>query len=317
VRQILSFASGVAGRRVELQVRPLVEEIEQISNDTFLKHIQVETNVAVDIWSVLGDPTQLHQVLLNLCVNARDAMPGGGKLTISAKNVALDEQYAGLNLEAKPGPYVVLQVKDTGSGMSREVAEKIFDPFYTTKEVGKGTGLGLSSSLGIVKSHGGFIRVASEPGRGTTFDVYLPALKEISAEAAAELAVEMPRGHGELILVVDDELAVRQITQQTLNAFGYRVILASDGAEAVAIYVRQGAEIAAVLTDMKMPIMDGPSTIQALSSLNPAVRIIGASGLAVANLVAQATQLGVKHFLEKPYSLESLLKVLKDVLSQR
>jgi len=315
VRQVLSFARGVEGRRMDVQVRHLVQEIEKLANDTFLKNIQVRTFVPFDLWTVLGDPTQLHQVLLNLCVNARDAMPGGGKLTISARNITLDEHYAALHLEARPGPYVLLQVKDSGTGMPPEVIKKIFDPFYTTKDLGKGTGLGLSTSLGIVKSHGGFIRVYSEVGEGATFEVYLPAQKEISPGAAAQLAAELPRGHGELILVVDDEISVRQITQQTLGAFGYRVVLAVDGVEAVAIYARERAEIAAVITDMAMPVMDGPATIEVLRRMNPAVRIIAASGLAGQGRVTDAMNLGVKHFLPKPYTAETLLKALRDVLS--
>jgi PAS domain S-box-containing protein len=319
VRQVLSFARGVEGRRMEVQIKHLVREIEKIANDTFLKHIQVRTIIPADLWTVLGDPTQLHQVLLNLCVNARDAMPAGGTLTISAENLTIDAHYAGLSLnhEAQAGPYVFLQVKDNGTGMPPGIIAKIFDPFFTTKEIGKGTGLGLSTSLGILKSHGGFIRVQSEPGKGTTFQIYLPAQTETSPAAAAEQAAEMPRGTGELILVVDDEASVRQITQQTLEAFGYRVVLAVDGAEAVATYARQNPEIAVVLTDMMMPVMDGPATIQVLRKMNPAVRIIAASGLAANGDATQATILGVKHFLPKPYTAETLLKTLKQVLEEK
>jgi CheY-like chemotaxis protein len=260
----------------------------------------------------MGDPTQLHQVLMNLCVNARDAMPNGGTLTISAENLNVDAHYAGLNLEAKSGPYVFIQVEDSGSGIPPGMVEKIFDPFFTTKEVGKGTGLGLSTSLAIVKSHGGFLRVYSEVGKGTKFQINLPARTGASAGTDAEIAIEMPRGHGELILVVDDELSVRQITQQTLEAFGYEVIVASDGAEAMAIYAQRGAEIAVVITDMMMPVMDGPATIQMLRKINPAVRIIAASGLSASN---QISSLGVKHFLPKPYTAETLLKVLQETLA--
>jgi PAS domain S-box-containing protein len=315
VRQVLSFARGVEGRRMEVQIRHLVQDIEKIANDTFLKHIQVRTIIPNDLWTVLGDPTQLHQVLLNLCVNARDAMPNGGTLTISAENLTLDAHYAGLNLEAKPGPYVFLQVKDSGTGVPPEAMEKIFDPFFTTKEVGKGTGLGLSTSLGIVKSHGGFIQVDSELEKGTKFRIYLPAQTEASPATVAERAAEMPRGRGELILVVDDEASVRQITQQTLEAFGYRVVVASDGPDAVAVFARQGAEIAAVLTDMTMPVMDGLATIQVLRKMNPKVPIIAASGLSASDHVAKVAGLGVKHFLPKPYTAEILLKTLKEVLS--
>ena len=316
VRQVLSFARGVEGRRMELTVRHLVQDIVKIANDTFLKHIQIRTNLPDDLWTVLADPTQLHQVLLNLCVNARDAMPDRGTLTISALNIQMDTHYAGLDLAAKPGPYILLQIEDTGTGIPPEVIEKIFDPFFTTKEVGKGTGLGLSTSLAIVQSHGGFIRAYSEPGKGTTFKVYLPAQTDPSeaALAIATSAAEMPRGHGELVLVVDDEESVRQITKQTLEAFGYRVELASEGAEAVAIYARRGADIAVILTDMTMPVMDGAATIRVLRRINPAVRIIAASGLSANVNLATTTNLGIKHFLPKPFPAEVLLRVLREIL---
>jgi PAS domain S-box-containing protein len=315
VSQVLSFARGVEGRRMEVQIKHLVSGVEKIANDTFLKHVLVQTIVPPDLWTVLGDPTQLHQVLLNLCVNARDAMPDGGTLTISAENLLLDAHYAGLNPEAQPGPYIALHVEDTGTGMPPDVIQKIFDPFFTTKELGKGTGLGLSSSMAIVKSHRGFLRVYSEPGNGTKFIVYLPAETEISQAAAVVLEAEIPRGEGELILVVDDEDSVRQITRQTLEAFGYRVILACDGVEAVEIYTAQAAEIAAVLTDMMMPIMDGPATIHVLRKMNPAAKIICASGLAANSQLAESASLGVKHFLPKPYSAETLLKILRQILT--
>ena len=254
-------------------------------------------------------------MLLNLCVNARDAMPDGGTLTISAENVSLDAQYAGLNLEAKPGPYAFLQVEDSGTGMPPEIEDKIFDPFFTTKEIGKGTGLGLSTSLAIVKSHGGFIRVSSELGAGTKFKVYFPAQTEASGAVEAELAVEMPRGAGELALVVDDESAVREVTRQTLEAFGYRVLLAADGADAIAAYTTQGPEIAAVVMDMMMPTMDGPATIRVLRKLNPKLAIIATSGHSESSQRAQVSSLHVKHFLPKPYTAEALLKVLRDALT--
>jgi PAS domain S-box-containing protein len=317
VGQVLSFARGVEGRRMEVQVKHLLREVAKIVNDTFLKHIQVRVIIPHNLATVAGDPTQLHQVLLNLCVNARDAMPDGGTLTIAAESLVVDAHYAGLSLhsEAKPGSYILIRVKDSGTGMPREVLEKAFDPFFTTKEIGKGTGLGLSTSLAIIKSHGGFIHVYSEPGKGTEFKIYLPAQTENSPAVAAERDAEMPHGHGELILVVDDEAAVREITQRTLESYGYRALLAAEGTEAVAIYGQQRAEIAVVLTDMMMPLMDGPTAIQILRRMNPAVRIIGASGLSDEDHVAHATSLGVKHFLPKPYTAETLLVTLRQVLA--
>jgi PAS domain S-box-containing protein len=313
VRQVLSFARGVEGRKMEVQIKHLIGEIEKIANDTFFKHIQVETSVDRELWTVLGDPTQLHQVVLNLCVNARDAMPNGGKLHITAENAALDAHYSGMNLDAKPGLYVLIRVEDNGAGMPPNIIEKIFDPFFTTKEIGKGTGLGLSTSLAIIKSHGGFLRVYSELGKGTKFHVYVPAQIQPITHTDVEIAVELPRGHGELILVVDDEVSIRLITQQTLEAFGYRVLLATDGAEAVALYAGRGTEIAAVLTDMMMPVMDGPATILVLRRMNPALPIIAASGLTANG--QSAAGLGVQKFLPKPYTAETLLSALKQVLT--
>ena len=315
VRQLLSFARGVEVQRMQVQVRHLIQDIEKVTNETFLKNIQIHTRVPKDLWTITGDPTQIHQVLLNLCVNARDAMPTGGTLNISAENIVLDEQYAGLILDARPGPYVFIQIEDTGTGMSQSVLDNIFDPFFTTKEIGKGTGLGLSTSLAIIKSHDGFIRVYSEPNRGTKFKVYLPAITEEQVlESVAEMDSKLPRGNGELILVVDDEASVRQITQQTLDAFGYSVLLAGDGAEAVSIFVQHKEKIRAVVTDMMMPILDGPATIQVLRRIDPGVRIIAASGLSQNGHVEHALRLGVQHFLPKPYTAQTLLKTLRDVL---
>ncbi len=228
----------------------------------------------------------------------------------------LDAHHAARNPDAKPGPHVLLQVEDTGTGMSPAIVEKIFDPFFTTKEVGKGTGLGLSTSLAIVKSHGGFIRVSSEPGKGTTFEVYLPAQAAAPHEAAAKAAAELPRGRGELILVVDDEASIRAITKATLERFGYRTLLASDGAQGVALYETRHDEIAAVLTDMTMPVMDGPTAVGHMRRIDPAVRVIAMSGLAISGEAARARARGldVQHFIPKPYTAETLLMALRQTL---
>ncbi|MEP6671308.1 MAG: PAS domain S-box protein [Chthoniobacter sp.] len=315
VQQVLSFARGVEGQRLIVQPKHLLKEIRKIVADAFPKNIELKVAQKTDLWNVLGDPTQLHQVLLNLCVNARDAMLDGGRITITAENLPVDEQYASMHHDAHAGPHVVLQVQDNGSGMPASLLEKIFDPFFTTKELGKGTGLGLSTSLAIVKSHGGFIQVSSELGRGSTFKIHLPAHQD-ALEAPADVSHgDLPRGQGELIMVVDDEASIRTVTQQTLEAFGYRVVLAADGVDAVAVYAQQQADIAAVITDMMMPIMDGPATIQVLVKINPLVKIIAASGLSSQGQIAKGNWPGVKDFLPKPYTTEVMLHTLAQVLA--
>ncbi|HEY4282791.1 MAG TPA: ATP-binding protein, partial [Chthoniobacterales bacterium] len=313
VRQLLSFARGVEGRKMELQVGHLIREIEKLTNDTFLKDIQVETDVADNVCPVVGDPTQIQQVLLNLCVNARDAMPDGGRIYISAENVTLDRKHIDTNPDAKPGPYVLLKVTDTGTGIRPGIIDKIFDPFFTTKEIGKGTGLGLSTSLAIIKSHGGFIQVHSKMKQGTSFEIYLPAKTDLSRSRDAEIDAELQRGNGELVMIVDDEAEVREIMQQSLEMFGYRAIVASGGDEAAMIFATRHSEIDVVITDMMMPVMNGPVTIQVLRTINPTVRIIATSGLSAKE---QADRLGVKHFLMKPYTTEILLMELKLILAE-
>ncbi|MHB1078384.1 MAG: PAS domain S-box protein [Prosthecobacter sp.] len=314
VQQVLSFARGVEGRQLAVQMGRLLREIEKIANETFLKNIQVRSSIQTDLWGVQGDSTQLHQVLLNLCVNARDAMPNGGMLKLSASNVVLDEQCGVLSPDAKPGRHVLIEVEDSGAGMPHDVLERIFEPFFTTKETGKGTGLGLSTTLAIIKGHQGFLRVQSEIGEGSKFQVYLPANDSSDMQQDTPSETTLPRGNGEWVLVVDDEDTVRQIISQTLQAFGYRVLLAADGVEASTIFTARQEEIAVVLTDMMMPVMDGLATIQVLMRLNPQVRIIAASGLGVKDMVARAMGAGVKHFIPKPYSAETLLKTLAEVL---
>ncbi|MDT5272905.1 MAG: two-component system, cell cycle sensor histidine kinase and response regulator CckA [Acidobacteriota bacterium] len=314
VRQVLSFARGVEGERVMLQPKHLVKEVIKILKDTLPKSIEIKFDVASDLWPISADATQIHQVLMNLCVNARDAMPGGGELFVRAENVTLDDNFVRMHIEAKPGKFVMISVADTGCGMSPEVAGRIFEPFFTTKGIGKGTGLGLSTALTIVRSHGGFAYVYSEPRKGAQFSIYLPAIESAVAERVERKRLDLPVGRGELILVVDDEEAIRQITKGMLETFNYRVLTASDGTEAVALYAQHREEVAAVLTDMMMPFMDGPATIRALQKMNPKVRIIAASGLGASDKAAEAASVGVHTFLPKPFTAEKLLKTLAGLL---
>jgi CheY-like chemotaxis protein len=317
VRQVLSFARGIEGERIEIQTKHLLMDLESIIRDTFPKDIRLQFAVSSNPWTILGDPTQIHQILLNLCVNARDAMPHGGRLSIAAENAVLDEHYAAMNLQAKPGNYVNIAVTDTGEGIPPEIIEKIFEPFFTTKEVGKGTGLGLSTVIAIVKSHGGFVNVYSEPGKGTTFKVYLPAIDAPSREASQQRGeASLPRGSGEMILLVDDEPSLSIVASQTLQAFGYRVLCATDGADAVAVYLAHRNEVAVILTDMMMPVMDGPAMIHALRRVNPEVKIIATSGLNANYGLTKLADMRIKHFLTKPYTADTLLKTLRVVLEE-
>jgi len=316
VRQVLAFARGVEGKKILLNPVHILHDIENVIRDTFPKNIDFNLDARRDIWSVEADPTQLNQVFTNLCVNARDAMPNGGGLNLAIENVVLDQMYADMNTDAAPGDYVMITVEDTGSGIPADIRDKIFEPFFTTKEIGKGTGLGLSTTAGIVRSHGGFIRVYSEMGKGTSFKVYLHANASKEAEEAAGEVTPLPRGNGETVLVVDDEERMRAAVQSTLERFGYRVMLANNGAEAVASYVQNREGIAIVLTDMAMPIMDGPATIVALKALNPKVKIIASGGLATESDTARVIEAGVKQFVPKPYTAETLLTALAEALQQ-
>ena len=314
VKQVLSFARGAEGQRAVFQPRHILREVEKILRHTLPKGVEIATSLPEALWPVVGDTTQLYQVFMNLCVNAVDAMPRGGELTLTAENAVLDENYASMHLEAKPGRYVLLRVADTGVGIPPEVLDKVFDPFFTTKEPGKGTGLGLSTTLTIVKGHGGFVSVYSEVGKGTEFQVYLPAAESEYAQAGEPEPGELPTGQGELILVIDDEASFRQITRATLETFGYRVLTAADGAEAVALFANHPGEVRAVVTDLMMPIMDGAATIRALKKLNPQVRIMAVSGLAGNGKTAGAAALGVSAFLQKPYTADRLLRTLRTLL---
>jgi hypothetical protein len=314
VRQVLSFARGIEGEHAEIQPKHLIREIEQLIRETFPKTIEVGSQIPKDLLPVIGDATQLHQVLMNLCVNARDAMPEGGILTLSAENVELDETYARMHVEARPIRYVALKVEDTGTGMAPGIIEKIFDPFFTTKEPGKGTGLGLSTTHSIAKGHGGFINVYSEVGKGSAFKVYIPAADQGQVDRAEKVQEGIPMGEGELILVADDEASVREITKQILESYGYQVLLAKDGTEAVVHYAEKRGQVQVVFTDMMMPFMDGAATIRALRKIDPGVKIIATSGLATSGQAKEAAGLGVDAFLSKPYTAEALLGTLRNVL---
>ncbi|MCX9087939.1 MAG: PAS domain S-box protein [Candidatus Methanoperedens sp.] len=313
IKQVLSFARGVEGERNPLQAKHVIAEIEKVAKETFPRNIEIQTNIEKDLFTISGDATQLHQVIMNLSVNARDVMQDGGVLSITASNFFIDENYARMHKEAKVGSYVIISVSDTGSGIPPRIVDRIFEPFFTTKEFGKGTGLGLSTALAIVRSHGGFINVYSEIGKGTTFKVYLPAVKtEIQKE---EEQLKLYIGHGELILVAEDEGSIREITSSTLETYGYKVLTSSDGAEAVALYAQNKDKVKVVLMDMMMPVMDGYASIRAIRKINPEVKIIAVSGLAEKDKLAKIGSSHAKAFLPKPYTAEKLLKTIHEIIS--
>ena len=313
VQQFLAFARGTGcGRYGPLQLETLLARAEQVLRYTFPKSIAIERLVGQSLWTVRGDDTQLFQMLINLCVNARDAMPGGGTLRLAASNVMLRKEGPRPHSDARPGPYVLLQVSDSGCGIAPEVLSRIFDPFFTTKEIGKGTGLGLSTALAIARSHGACLGVESTPGRGSRFSLYLP-VTDAEPRPEPELQGTLLPGRGELILLVDDEDSIRDVVGVTLETFGYRVLGAAGGAEALRLYGQHGQEVGVVLVDLMMPVMDGLATIRALTALDPAVRIIAVSGTLPPTL-AQAPELQRVTFLHKPYRAQRLLEVLRTLL---
>ncbi|WP_448561582.1 response regulator [Trichothermofontia sp.] len=311
VKQILSFARGVEGKRVSLQVEHLLIEVRRMLQQTLPKSIEIQLDIAPQLWPVFADATQLHQVWMNLCVNARDAMPDGGILKIAAANCEVDEAMARRYLDAQVGRYVVVSVADTGIGMPASILNRVFDPFFTTKPVGKGTGLGLSAVMGIVKSHGGFIDVVSEVHKGSEFRIFLPASQPSSPPAQDSLAPLL--GHQELILVVDDETAICEITKATLETYNYRVLTANDALSAIALVAEYQDQLQGILIDLMMPVMDGLSTIPLIRHLRPNLAIVAMSGLGASEPTLQAEKLGVQYFLPKPFTTKELLEVLYQV----
>ena len=307
------------GERIPIQPNHIAREIKQIVHETFPKSVEFELQLAADLWTITGDPTQLHQVLLNLCVNARDAMPKGGKLSIQMENMMLDETYAGMNPEARPGPYVCIKVRDTGTGIPKEIQDKIFDPFFTTKEPGKGTGLGLSTTLAIVKSHGGFIHCHSEAGQGQHDSrfIFPPTPRPAAAENATAEESRLPRGHNELVLVVDDEEAIRKLAQKALERFGYRVLLAADGAEAVSLYASPAAGNRRGHHRHGHAGHGWPGHHCGAQSHQSGCQNLGSTGLASEGGMAKAKDAGVRHFIPKPYTAETMLNTLHEVLNAK
>ncbi|HXG94888.1 MAG TPA: PAS domain S-box protein [Blastocatellia bacterium] len=317
VRHILQFAKGTVGEFISFQPQHLLKEIVKMLKETLPKKIEIGCRIARDLWAITGDPTQIHQIVMNICLNASDAMPFGGKLVIKAENVYLNEKGERVEVGAAADRYVAISISDTGVGIPEQIRDKIFEPFFTTKPQGKGTGLGLSTVLRIVKAHKGFLDVQSDVGKGTRLDVYLPAAASSEARSIIESRNKIKFGKGESLLVVDDEAAIREVTRSTLELYGYRVLTARNGNEAVRLYAAKKNKIAAVLLDLMMPHMDGVVTIHRLREINPHVKIVVSTGMKAALDSLQVNGERLSGFIEKPYRAEELLQLLSKVLNRR
>jgi two-component system cell cycle sensor histidine kinase/response regulator CckA len=317
IRQVLSFARGVEGKRVVVDLVRTLTDLDAFGREALPSNITLTMRVPKTLWHTVGDPTQLLQVLVNLITNARDALPQGGTITISARDAELNDEYASVSHLASPGRYIAIDVEDDGTGMTADVVDKAFEPFFTTKAPGSGTGLGLASSLAIIRAHGGYMQVYSEPGHGSRFQLHLVAADDESmkpAESDREAVTAMPLGNGENILVVDDEEAIRQLTRQTLESFGYATLGASNGVEALVVLAEADPAVDLVLTDMMMPVMDGAALAAELAKLHPNLPIIAMSGLNANGGVARAAVAGVDHFLSKPFTTATLMGSVADAL---
>ncbi|HSH94019.1 MAG TPA: response regulator [Roseimicrobium sp.] len=315
VQQILSFARGLSGEHTPLNIERLVDEMASLAHDTFPKSIRIEVTAGQGVAMVKGDATQLHQVLLNLSINARDAMPLGGLLKIDLANVMVDQ--AGQQRLRAPavGRYVRIRVSDTGLGMPPELLTRIFEPFFTTKETGKGTGLGLSTVNVIIKSHNGVLEVDSKVNQGTVFDIYLPSTETVESLTQVPASGRSLSGNGELILLVDDEAAILEINKTTLESFDYAVLTARNGMEAMALYEQNRLKIRLVLTDMMMPVMDGFTLVQRLRELDPETKIVCLTGFASHTRLGKIQELHTQGLLNKPYTMEQLLLSIRAVIN--
>jgi PAS domain S-box-containing protein len=314
-RQLLTFSRKVESKLQPMDVNRRVEQVKELLARTIPKMIEIELRLADDLKIVDADPTQIEQVLMNLAVNAKDAMPEGGKLFIETRNVSLDKGYCDTHLGVKPGDYVLLMVSDTGYGMDQETLEHIFEPFFTTKGVGRGTGLGLAMVYGIVKSHNGYITCYSEIGHGTTFKIYLPTVEE-APEVPRDRVERLPEGGTETILLVDDEESVRELGKEMLETVGYHVLTCSDGEEAMGLYTQRMGDIHLVLLDLIMPGMGGKSCLDALLRLDPRVKVLIASGYSVNGRLEDTLRSGARGFISKPYELRELLQRVRDILDE-
>jgi len=311
----------IFSRKVESKLRPMdlnneIEQVSQMLERTIPKMINIESHLSEDIKIINADPAQIEQIMMNLGVNARDAMPNGGRLIFETENMILDEEYCKTHSGSKPGQYVKLSISDTGQGMDKEILKHIFEPFYTTKETGKGTGLGLAMVYGIVKSHNGYIMCYSEPGEGTTFKIYFPIIEK-EAERVESKKERVPiKGGNETILLVDDEEAIRELAEDILTRFGYTVLMASNGETALEIYREKKEEINLVILDIIMPGMGGRKCFEKLLKMNPKSRIIIASGYSINGPAKEVLKAGAKGFISKPYDMKGMPQTVRKILDE-
>ncbi len=320
IRQLLTFSRAQDGVRSLIQPRYLLKEMVVLMRQTYPREIDLQAELPEELWTIQADPSQLHQVLLNLCVNARDAMPRGGRLVIGATNRVLAETDPRLPPDVRGGPYVELAVSDTGHGIPEEIRRRIFDPFFTTKPVGKGSGLGLSTVLGIVKNHGGFVVLESSSAAGSTFKVFLPASPDGAVPAASSASEPEPAPAAEearTILVVDDERTIRDSMRAVLEAQNFRVLTAAQGESGLAVYRAQRAEIQLVITDIMMPVMTGVEMIRQIRAADPTIKIIAMSGLNEEAHGPELAEQGVTDLLLKPFDGPELLKRVQRRLRER
>jgi len=311
------------GRRAEMNPVPMdlnsqIDEVTKLLSHTLPKMIDMEISLAKDPVIISADSAQITQMVMNLAVNAGEAMPQGGRLTIQTENIVLDDDYCRLRMGVKPGQYVMLTVSDTGRGIDKGLIERIFDPFFSTKtrDYHKGTGLGLSVVQGIVQQHGGHITVESEVGRGTTFRMYFPALKPEKIPEDVEKKIPYLAGGNETILLIEDEELVRELGVTILEKFGYTVLSAGDGQEALEVYEKEKGYISLVILDVVMPRMDGKQCFEELLRINPTVKVIISTGLAQNGLVSDIVELGAKGSVNKPYGMRQLLQMVREVLDR-
>jgi PAS domain S-box-containing protein len=313
-RQLLAFSRKQVLQPIVLNLNQIIGEFEMMLRRILGEDIDFILVLAPDLGVVRADPSQIEQVLLNLVVNARDAMSEGGKLTVETSNVEIDQEYAAHHVDTKPGPYVQLAISDTGCGMDDKTRARIFEPFFTTKSNGKGTGLGLSTVYGIVTQSGGNVSVYSEPGRGTTFKIYLPRELSVEATAVGVPTVVSPSTGTETILVVEDESALRKIAKLSLETAGFTVLTAADGDEALQISSRHAGDIQLLLTDVVMPRMTGRGIAQALAKTRPAIKVLYMSGYADAAIVHDGVLDEGTHFISKPFTLTALTRKVREAL---